>query len=811
MVRKAEAQHWALPALGWLLGLAWLQQCARLPTAAESLLLTLGFAVSCMLGWRWRSAFLMALAALLLAFTQGAWRADLRLSDGLPEAWEGRDVLLTGQVDSLPSATLGQGGTPGWRFQFELEQAHAGPSAQDPPLKLPRHLMLSVFGEPGAAAPDVRAGEHWQWVARLKRPHGLMNPFAFDYELWMFEQDLRATGVVRPGSLQRLEAAPLGSLDAWRQRLRDALNRSVSDPNRAGVLAALSLGDQDAIAKSDWTLFRNVGVAHLLSVSGTHVTMFAWAAQFLVGWLWRRSARLCLFRPAPQVALWAGVMAALVYALFSGWGVPSQRTVWMLASLALLRSLGLRWPWPLFLLASAVIVTAIDPWAIGAAGFWLSFAAVGLLMASGGSPGGEGWRGALREGLRSQWIATLGLSPLSLLFFQQISVVGLAANLLAIPLVTFVIAPLSLIGAVVPWAWSLGDLCVRGLMAYLRWLDALPWAVWHLPVAPWWAQVSGLAGGALLVLPLPWRLRICGVALLLPLLWPAPLRPLPGEFVLLAADIGQGTAVLLQTAKHDMLFDTGPQYGPEADAGQRVLVPLLRGLGVMRLDMLMLSHRDSDHVGGAASIMQSLPVKELVSSLEEGHPLLSAGPPHRRCIQGERWAWDGVQFELLLPPAAQYDDPKLKSNAMSCVLRVSDAAGHSAMLAGDMEAPQELKMVEKYPAAALQSDLLMVPHHGSKTSSTDAMLNAVTPKLGVVQAGYRNRFGHPALPILARYQAHGIPVVTSPDCGALTWLSRDQSWTCQRQMAKRYWHSPPSQANDEQQGPLQEDEAGIAP
>ncbi len=247
MIRKAEALHWALPALGWLLGLALLQQCPRLPTAAESLALAAAALVCLACAWRWRSAALLAIAVLLLAFAQGAWRAGYRLADALPEAWEGRDLLLTGRVDSLPTATLGQGGTPGWRFEFELERAHAGPLPGDPPLPLPRHLMLSVFGDPGGQAPQVRAGERWQWVVRLKRPHGLMNPFAFDYELWMFEQDLRATGVVRPGTLERLAESPPWSLDGWRQRLRDALNRRVGDPDRAGVLAALSLGDQNAI------------------------------------------------------------------------------------------------------------------------------------------------------------------------------------------------------------------------------------------------------------------------------------------------------------------------------------------------------------------------------------------------------------------------------------------------------------------------------------------------------------------------------------------------------------------------------------
>jgi competence protein ComEC len=547
--------------------------------------------------------------------------------------------------------------------------------------------------------------------------------------------------------------------------------------------------------------------------------MFAWAAQWLAGWLWRRSARLCLWLPAPRVALWAGVAAALGYALFSGWGVPAQRTVWMLTTLALLRGLGLLWPWPLALLAAAVVVTAIDPWSIAQAGFWLSFAAVGLLMASGarrrGDAPGAGrarrLREGLGEGLRGQWVATLGLAPLSLLFFQQISPVGLLANLLAIPLISFLITPLALAGSLLPALWDLAALLLRALMAWLRWLDGWAWAVWQLPVAPAWAQVAGLLGGALLVLPLPARLRLCGLGLLLPLLWPAPPRPVDGEFELLAADIGQGTAVLLRSRGHALLFDAGPQYGPEIDAGQRVLLPLLRALGVQRLDMLVLSHRDSDHVGGAASLLAGLPIDRLVSSLEAGHPLLQAAGPVRlqRCAVGQHWDWDGVRFELLRPPAEAYGQ-QLKSNALSCVLRVASASGRVALLTGDIEAAQELALVEAAGAQdGLRSDLLLVPHHGSRTSSSEALLEAVAPQLAFAQAGYRNRFGHPALPVLARYQAQGIALLTSPDCGALRWASVDGGWQCQRQIGRRYWQGLPAIGQPAMAGPPADDDQGF--
>ena len=610
---RSQARHLAWPALAWLGGTVALQQCAALPDAsAWRQLVSAWVAVVLLATWalrrRWRVGcvcLLMSASMALLAFMLGAWRAEIRLAQALPEAWEGRDIRLTGRVASLPIATMGMAGASGWRFEFEVERALDGSLPRDraQAVTVPARLMLAWYAQDQDEAGASRAaawepGSRWELLARLRRPHGLANPHAFDFELWLFEQDLRASGVIRPGTQRRQPEPPAWSdvVDRWRLRLREAIQLRIhADPASAGVLVALSLGDQAAITRDDWALFRDTGVAHLMSISGLHVTMFAWLAQGLVAKLWRRSAQLCLRWPAPSAARWAGVAAALLYALFSGFGVPAQRTVWMLLSLALLRAAGLRWPWPLSLLASAVVVTAIDPWAICQAGFWLSFVAVGLLMAGGEEPrvhsGSVGVPGgaqrntlarALLGGLRSQWIATLGLAPLGLLFFHQLSVVGLAANLLAIPLVSFVITPLALLGSVVPWLWDLGAWCAQVLHAYLLVLRTLPGAVWFVPVAPLWAQLVALLGGVLMVMPLPCYLRVAGVLLAVPLLWPTPHRLPQGEFDLLAADVGQGTALLVRTANHALLYDSGPQYSPQADAGQRVLVPMLRAEGGKR-------------------------------------------------------------------------------------------------------------------------------------------------------------------------------------------------------------------------------------
>ena len=519
-----------------------------------------------------------------------------------------------------------------------------------------------------------------------------------------------------------------------------------------------------------------------------------------------------LWLPVPQAARWGGLLCAAAYAVFSGWGVPSQRTVWMLATVTLLQALGLRWPWTLVLLTAAVVVTAFDPWALLQAGFWLSFVAVSLLMASsgtdsrameaGGDTGTEasaGWRDAphrlwvmIRAGLRNQVIATLGLTPLTLVFFQQVSIVGFAANLIAIPLITLVITPLALLGVLVVPLWTAGAWAVQWLNAMLGWLAALPGAVWAVPAAPFWAQWAGVAAAALLVMPLPWRARLLALPLALPLLMPPLDLPDDGRFELLALDVGQGTSVLVRTHGHLLVYDAGPQYSRESDAGQRVLLPLLRGRGESRIDRLVLSHRDLDHVGGARSVLGAMAVSEVLSSLEAGHPLLSPAPARtdKRCAAGQSWVWDGVQFDILRPDAADYDRA-LKPNAMSCVLRISEArvGGHSVLLTGDIEREQEAALVVNH-GAGLRSDVLIVPHHGSRTSSTAAFLDAVQPGVAVFLAGYRNRFGHPAADVLARYLERGIAVVTSPQCGAWRWYGSVDATTggvCQRDATRRYW------------------------
>lgn len=780
--------------LGVVLGAAVQLQQARLFAPGWYVAATLVGAM--LLAWlagatprRGRLAAILACAALASAGLAG-WRATVFAASGLDPALEGRDIAVTGVVAAMP-----QRNASGLRFRFAVESAFLAGE----PARLPPRVLLGWYGgaegEDGAAQPpDLRPGERWHWTVRLRAPHGHANPHGFDYELWLWEQGLQATGYVRTGARdpppRRIAATWRHPVEQARHHVRAAIHAQVPDPALAGVLAALVAGDQGAIDRDDWDVFRATGVAHLMSISGLHVTMFAWAAAALVAAGWRRSTRLCLAWPAQHAGLAGGVLLAAAYALFSGWGVPAQRTVLMLAVAGVLRLGAREWPWPwTWLLACAAVVLA-DPWALAQAGFWLSFVAVGVLFASGTPMRAQAalprWRRLLRAAavlVREQWVVTLALTPLSLLLFQQVSLVGFVANLLAIPWVTLVVTPLGLLGTIAPPLWSVAAHAVDALGSALRWLAAWPLATWSAPAPPLWAAAAGVAGGLLLALPAPWTMRLAGLPLLLPvLLWQAP-RPPPGEFELLAADVGQGNAVVVRTATRTLLYDAGPALGREMDAGQRVLVPLLRAHGD-RVDTLVLSHRDIDHTGGAASVLRMHPEARLVSSLEEGHPL-HALRDSDRCAAGQWWEWDGVRFEVLHPARAELPAGG-RPNAASCVLRVGNGRAH-ALLAGDIEKAQEAVLAAG--AAPLQADLLLVPHHGSKTSSTGAFLDAVRPSAALVQAGYRNRFGHPAAEVVERYARRGIPVFASAHCGAAAWDSRSPRQVhCARRTLARYWH-----------------------
>jgi len=817
----APAQPWHFPALllASLIGAGLQVNQAQLWTAQRyGVLALIGVVLLLALWWmrRWPAKSCAvctpvfgALAVALLLFAATGLRANHFAAQALNPALEGRDLRVTGMVTAMPQPLEG-----GQRLRLAVEVA----TLEGQPVQLPPLIDLGWYHRPQYASAEadtvapalVRPGERWQMTVRLKAPHGLRNPHGFDYELWAWEQGVQAVGDVRAGKKdmapQRLESTYQYPVEQARQQVRDAIMVQLAskpadaDSQRvAGVVAALVTGDQRAIERSDWDLFRTTGVSHLMSISGLHITLFAWLAAALIRLLWRRSSRLCLLLPAPSAALVGGALLAAAYALFSGWGIPAQRTISMLCAVALLRLLGLRWPWPQVWLLTCAAVVLPDPWALWQPGFWLSFVAVGILFASdpgAGAADTPSIMGRSLSMLREQWVVTLALTPLGLLMFGQVSLVGFAANMLAIPWTTLVVTPLAFLGVVWAPLWQLAAMAVQAMVVLLEWFAGVPWAALWLPIAPLWAGIAAVAGGTLLALSWPWPVRFLGLPLIIPVfLWQPP-RPAPGQFELLAVDVGQGSAVLVRTATRSLLYDAGPRTSAGSDAGSRVLVPLLRAQGES-LHTLLLSHSDSDHAGGAVAVLQAQPQAQLMGSVtEEAH--LQALRPVMPCVAGQRWRWDGVEFSVLhpqlpeaAPAAANTRKARSSTNAQSCVLRIVAPSGVAALLPGDIETAQEQLLLARN--VSLRADVLLLPHHGSKTSSSAAFLDAVQPRSAWAQAGYRNRFGHPAPEVIERLHERSITLVDSVRCGAAHWSSSQPgNVRCERQQQARYWqHLPP--------------------
>lgn len=761
--------------LAFAAGVLLLQQQAALPPAA----------------WSWTIPGLVALAAwsrplrlpaaLALGFLWAAGFAQLRMADRLEPELEGRDLEVTGVVAGLPARS-----EAGLSFELDVEHAAGGE-------RLPQRLRLAWYPPPGSEPPQLAPGERWRLAVRLRRPHGHVNPHGFDYELWLLERGVGATGSVRAQPAAErlgLRGGALDRIERLRAEVRERFFAALGETPAAGILAALAVGEQRAISNEEWRLFRRTGVTHLMSISGLHVTLISGLMAWLAALGWRGLARLAprVVRgfPARKVGAAAAVAAALGYTLLAGSGVPAQRTLLMVTVVAAALWSG-RIASPARSLALALgAVLALDPWAVLAPGFWLSFGAVALIFyVAAGWTEREPW---LRQWLRIQWAITLGLAPAALLLFGQVSLVGPLANALAIPLVSAVITPLALAAAVLPLdlLLRLAAWLTERLLEFLEWCAALPAAVWQSHVPPLWSVPLALVGVAWLLAPrgTPWRAT--GFALMLPAFaLPAPAPP-PGEAWLSVLDAGQGLAVLVRTAGRALLYDAGPAYGAQADAGERIVVPYLQAVGVTHLDTLVLSHDDADHAGGAISVMENLETDLLLSSLPGRHAAPAFAAAAARCTRGLRWQWDGVEFALLHPAPGDYRTAR-RGNDLSCVLRVS-AAGHSALLTADIERAAEAQLVAR-DARALRAELLLVPHHGSRSSSSPAFLSAVAPRWAVVTAGYRNRFHHPAEEVLERYRASGAALLRTDLDGAVQVRlgAAGVSVNSERHTTARYW------------------------
>ena len=720
-----------------------------------------------------RKLFLLCLG-FLLGFIQADWRAQVRLNDRLNASLEGRDIELFGRISDLPQSFEG-----GLRFIFAPDEEG-----------LPRRVLLNWYVSDRQGLDLPRAGERWRLSVRLKRPHGNLNPNGFDYEAWLFERGIGATGYVRAMGrnecLSKADSRIVAWLDRTRDKVRERFIRFLPDSPRRGILIALAVGDQGAIPQEYWTLFARTGVTHLMSISGLHVTMTGILFGWLVSTFWRRFAWLMLRLPAQKAGVFAGLLAAGFYVLLAGSGIPAQRTFYMFFIGTLSVFLGLESQVRRTLLVALLLVLVIDPWAVLSPGFWLSFVAVAaILMFNNFSTYPGAWKGWFW----SQWAVSLLSLPILLGIFQQFSLISPLANAVAIPAISLLIAPLTLLfsASALSSIVDVGDGILEFLMEFLQWCADLPFSTWQQAAPPVWLVLASCLGSAWFLMPSGVPARWGGLFCCLPLLTWSPPRPEVGTALIRVLDVGQGLSVHVQTANHDLLYDVGPRYSESADAGGRVVVPYLRAEGVKALDVLVVSHDDKDHSGGLVSVFDALPVRVWQGRFMEEGPQRFPASVYRACVRGMAWSWDGVVFEFLHPPEERRD---LEGNDASCVMKIS-TLGTSLLLSGDIGARAERIMV-KGLGEGLKTTVVVAPHHGSRNSSHEEFVGLTSPVDVVFSNGYRNRFHHPDEIVVKRYQTAGARVWRTDRDGALSIRLVDNGHTDpvgERSQRPRYWRN----------------------
>lgn len=735
-------------ALGFLLGILGLHSLPQLPPLwAFWLAWPLGVLLLWWSSTRW-------LAATIAGFLWAWWLAAQLLAQQVPTSWEGRDLTVEGVIADIPEPR-----DHSVRFLFDVFQVQHGPAFKSP---LGR-VRLSWYGE----VPPLKAGQAWRFTIRLKRPHGFLNPGGFDYEAWLYGRRIGATGYVRDSGLrQRLtERVPGYWLAAWRHSIVQTVREQLPNAPMRGVILALAVGYRAEMGHGLWETLTATGTNHLVAISGLHVGLVAAWVFFITRWLWVLWPRAPLWKPAMQPAALAALVAAGAYAALAGFALPTVRAL-VMASVVLGGMLAGRTVQPSRSLALAVwAVLIIDPMAVLQAGFWLSFLAVAVILYA--MSGRLAVRSLWWRWGRVQWVVSLGLVPALLLWFDYAPLVAPLANLVAVPVVSLLVVPLVLLALLFLFWWegasrALLQLAQEGLRWLHEWLAALqavPHAQWHLPDAPLWMLVLGLLGVALLLVPRGWPGRWVGALLWLPLVTYRAPTPTPGELWFTVLDVGQGLATVVQTAKHVLVYDTGPRFSASFNAGEAVVVPFLKQQGIEKIDLLMVSNGDSDHSGGVAVLERTFPIGRILTGARPGE---LEGIPAQPCHAEQKWSWDGAEFSVLHPVLGQ----SYRGNNRSCVLQIEHPGGR-ILLTGDIEARVERELVGRY-GDGLASEILVVPHHGSATSSSKAFVEQVEPSLAIFSVGYRNRFGFPRPEVWARYRRIGARILTTAAAGAIS-------------------------------------------
>ena len=783
-------------------------QLPFLPSVPLVFLIALGGAC-CWIGVRRHWAF-GVLGALGFGLCWGVGFGLYRLNSLLPEPLEEVDFWVTGTVTGLPQRN---GRAQQASFEVEKSCLELDPTHCDSvnPFFNSRLVLMNYYGNT-----TLVPGQRWRWRVRLNRPHGFANPGGFDYEGWLFMQGYSAKGYVRETAMnRRLIDSPKG-VDNLRYALRERLDEMLEGASHKGVLLALIIGDREQISQEHWALFSATGTNHLIVISGLHVGFISMLGYWLGNGLARIWPSLLLRFPAQKFGALAAIIVALAYSLLAGFSLPTQRALIMVV-VFMARRVFAQEPSRSFSFCLAMcVVLLVNPLSPIGAGFWLSFGAVGTLLVAFGArlmliqAEVEDEAPKLSTRMRRIWqrwiepqaIVFVGMSVPLLVWTSQLSLFSPLANLFAIPLVSLLIVPIALLAAAVlpvsfatsHWLLLVANRLLEILSDALLWVSSqVPsWGVWEGSVVTGWTLLFALLGTLIILAPRGWPGRALVPVLLAPLLWPVPQRLPLGQARITVLDVGQGLAIVVRTANHRLLYDTGPRFSADFDAGSGVVQPFLRSLGIGKLDALVLSHADNDHRGGLDSILRLIAVENLMISAPA--PLPEGA---KACFRGQSWQWDDVRFDIVYPPAGE----AYQGNNSSCVLRIR-AGDVAALFSGDIERTAEAALLS-LEGNALASQVLIAPHHGSQSSSTLAFLATVQPSIVLVSAGYRSQFGHPAPQIAQRYEASGIEVWNTALSGALEFTLGQglmQTPNAYRQEQRRYWFLEPSEASRRRHG-----------
>lgn len=748
-----------------LLYLAGVLLVQQLPTLPAIQWLMVGVVIVGLMAWLrfWRGLFFM------MGITWAVLFAMNSLSDRLPESLEGIDIPVKGVIADLPEQDEKRA-----RFDFVITD-----STRD----LPSKVKLSWY----YPRHEIKAGQHWSFTVKLKRPHGNLNPGAFDYERWLFTEGIGATGYVRNNPAPALlpDEPAWYSISAGRQRIIDRLSQLPGDTQSIALVKALAIGDGSSIPQEQWEVFRKTGTLHLMVISGSHIGLIAGLVYFVVLRLWAWTNLLAW--PPQRVAALSALAVAILYSALAGFSIPTQRAVVMLA-IFMAAIILQRNTHSLNTLAVAMFaVLLLDPLAVLSAGFWLSFLAVAVIVYA--VAGRLGKPGYFEGVIKINWATTVALSPLLLFFFQQVSIIAPLANLIAVPVVSFLAVPLSLLTVMVMFVSPvlagkllfLVDAVLQGLWWILNELASAPLSAINHAEPSFWALCFAIPGVLIMLAPAGMPARWLGLVMFLPLAFTKPEQPEAGNFKMTLLDVGQGLSAVVQTSHHVLVYDTGAKFSEQSDMGQSVLLPFLRKQGVDKIDSLVISHGDNDHIGGAESLLAGIETEQVLTSVPQQ---LSSHSPIA-CAAAQSWDWDGVIFTVLSPRPPGF----VSENDNSCVLKIQSEK-NSVLLTGDIEAAAESWLVGVY-GEQLKADVLIAAHHGSKTSSTLTFLQTVQPDYVLIPAGYRNQFGFPHQSVLKRYQDIKAKWLNVSDQGAIFVEADKESLAVQsmRAVESKYWNS----------------------